>query len=79
MHNGGGGRDRGGGDALDAPLCGHHDQPRLNFSTAMLMDRNNTIHDMVDTKPRYTSGSSRFQPRVSMLRKDVVAMVSGKQ
>lgn len=53
--------------------------PRLNFNTAMLMDRNSTIHEMVDTKPRYTSGSSRFQPRVRMLRRDVVAMVNGKQ
>jgi hypothetical protein len=45
----------------------------------MLMDRNNTIHDMVETKPKYTSGSSRFHPRVNMLRKEVVAMVRGRQ
>lgn len=51
----------------------------MNLRTIILIDKNNTIQIIVDIKPKYTSGSVIYQPLVSMDRKDVVAIVSGKQ
>lgn len=42
------------------------------------MIKNKTIHEMVETKPMYTSYSIKPQPRVRIERRDDVARVNGK-
>lgn len=50
----------------------------MNFNTNILIVKNKIIQDAEDIKPKYTSGSVRFHPRVNILLSDVVAIVSGK-
>lgn len=42
------------------------------------MVKNKTIQVIDEMKPRYTSGSNKFHPRVSMLLREVVAIVRGR-
>lgn len=43
------------------------------------MTKKKMIHESVEMKPKYTSFSSKPQPRVNIHRNAVVACVNGKQ